>query len=510
MFKNALISVSDKRGLAEFLKPFAAQGMRLVSTGGTADYLRQNGFQVVDVQEQTGFPEVMGGRVKTLHPKVHMALLARNIEEDNKILETNKINRFDLVVVNLYPFEESLIKKMQGAALSEDDLIEKIDIGGPSMVRSAAKNFKQIAVVTDPRDYDWLAKKEKISEEDRRILAGKAFAHVSRYDSLISHFFGAFWGEEISFGGSKVQDLRYGENPQQKATWYRFSGDQKGLHSAEVLQGKELSYNNILDIDAATVLLQSLGEKAAVVVKHNNPCGAAIGRANEGATEALQKALEADPVSAFGGIVAFGSPIGKKEATLLTSLFLECVVAPDFTAEALEAFKAKKNVRLLKWPSLLSAARGFDLRSVGGGFLVQTADRLASASEGWQFLGEQPDPETLQDLIFAEKVCSSLKSNAIAIVRGGQSVGLGMGQVNRVEAVEHAISRMRQHHKNLAHTVLASDAFFPFPDSIEKIAAAGIKWVLQPGGSVKDQDVFEAARRLGVQMVITGQRHFRH
>lgn len=510
MFKNALISVSDKKGLAEFLKPFAAQGMRIVSTGGTADYLRQNGLTVVDVEEQTGFPEVMGGRVKTLHPKVHMGLLARNIPEDNKVLEAHQLSRFDLVVVNLYPFEENIIKKMQGAQLTEDDLIEKIDVGGPSMVRAAAKNFKQIAVVTDPRDYEWLAKKEKISEEDRRILAGKAFAHVSRYDSLISHFFGAFWGEEISFGGSKVQDLRYGENPQQKASWYRFSGDTKGLHSSQVLQGKELSFNNILDIDAATILLQALGEKSAVVVKHNNPCGAAVAKANEGVTEALQKALAADPVSAFGGIVAFGSTVDKKEATLLTSLFLECVVAPDFTPEALEVFKAKKNVRLLKWPTLLTATRGFDLRSVGGGFLVQTADRLGSAPETWQYLGEQPDPETLQDLIFAEKVCSSLKSNAIAIVRNGQTVGLGMGQVNRVEAVEHAISRMRQHHQNLSHTVLASDAFFPFPDSIEKIAAAGIKWVLQPGGSVKDQDVFEAARRAGVHMVITGQRHFRH
>lgn len=511
MFKNALVSVSDKTGLAEFLKPLVDKGLRVLSTGGTAQYLRSQGIPVTDVSEQTGFPEVMNGRVKTLHPKVHMALLARDLDEDRQVLKSHGIDRFDLVIVNLYPFEKTLVAKMKGEALTEDDLIEKIDVGGPSMVRAAAKNFKQIAVVTDPRDYTWIAGKDKLSEEDRRILAGKAFAHVARYDSLISHFLGAFWGDELSFGGRKIQDLRYGENPQQKASWYAFSGDDKGLHAAEILQGKELSYNNILDIDAASILLQCLGEKAAVVVKHNNPCGVAVARKpQEDATEALQKAMAADPVSAFGGIVAYGSIVDKKEATLLTTLFLECVVAPGFSPEAREILKTKKNLRLLQWPGILGNQRAFELRSVSGGFLVQTSDRLFSAPETWKFLGEQPDEDTLADLIFAEKVCASLKSNAIAIVRNGQTMGLGMGQVNRVEAVEHAISRMQQHHPNHSHAVLASDAFFPFPDSVERIAAAGIRWVLQPGGSVKDQDVFEAARRLGVNMVTTGQRHFRH
>ncbi|PWU16362.1 MAG: bifunctional phosphoribosylaminoimidazolecarboxamide formyltransferase/IMP cyclohydrolase PurH [Bdellovibrio sp.] len=522
MFKNALVSVSDKTGLVEFLKPLCDKGLRIVSTGGTAQHLRLHGIQAVDVAQQTGFQEVMGGRVKTLHPKIHMALLARDLAEDQKVLQSFALERFDLVIVNLYPFEKTLVKKSEGETLTENDLIEKIDIGGPAMVRAAAKNFKQVTVLTDPRDYSWIGGKEKISEEDRRILAGKAFAHVSRYDSLVSHFFGAFWGDEISFGGLKVQDLRYGENPQQKATWYGFSGDRQGLHSAEVLQGKELSYNNILDIESASLLLQSLGEKAAVVVKHNNPCGAGIvvgsavsgaavaGGTVESATEAMQKALAADPVSAFGGIVAFGSTLGVKEATLLNSLFLECVVAPDYTPEALQNLKAKKNLRLLKWPGLLSVPRAFELRSVSGGFLLQTADRLSSPVDSWQFLGETPEPDVLADLVFAEKVCASLKSNAIAIVRNGQTVGLGMGQVNRVDAVEQAIHRMRQHHPSHDHAVLASDAFFPFPDSIEKIAAAGIRWVLQPGGSVKDQDVFEAARRLGVQLVVTGRRHFRH
>lgn len=507
MFKNALVSVSDKTGLVEFLKPLAEKGLRIVSTGGTAQHLKAAGLKVVDVSEQTGFPEVMGGRVKTLHPKVHMGLLARDIPEDAQVLKDNGLEIFDLVIVNLYPFEKTLIEKWKGANLTDKDMIEKIDIGGPSMVRAAAKNFSRIAVVTDPRDYLWLAEKEKVTEEDRRILSAKAFAHVSRYDSLISHYLGAFWGDEISFGGTKVQDLRYGENPQQRATWYQFSGDIEGLHTAEILQGKTLSYNNLLDLDAASFLLQNLDEKSAVVVKHNNPCGAGYGAT---LAEGLQRALDADPVSAFGGIVALGGMVGALEADLLKNLFLECVVAPDYSAEALDILKTKKNLRLLKWPRIFSAKRFFEIKSIAGGFLVQSADNLQMGTDGWQFLGEQPSPEVLRDLLFAEKVAAALKSNAIAIVGGGQTLGLGMGQVNRVDAVAQAIQRAQVHHPKARQMVLASDAFFPFADSIEKIAEAGIHWVLQPGGSVKDQDVFQAARDLKVNLVITGRRHFRH
>ncbi|MBX3019654.1 MAG: bifunctional phosphoribosylaminoimidazolecarboxamide formyltransferase/IMP cyclohydrolase [Bdellovibrionaceae bacterium] len=507
MFKNALVSVSDKTGLVEFLKPLAEQGLRIVSTGGTAQHLKQAGLKVVDVSEQTGFPEVMNGRVKTLHPKVHMGLLARDIPEDLAVLKQNGIDAFDLVIVNLYPFEKTLIEKWKGANLSDADMIEKIDVGGPSMIRAAAKSFQRISVVSDPRDYQWLAAKEKVTDEDRRILAAKAFAHCARYDSLISHYMGAFWGDETSFGGTKVQDLRYGENPQQRATWYQFSGDIEGLHTAEILQGKTLSYNNILDLDAASFLLQNLDEKSAVVVKHNNPCGAGTG---DTLTEGLKRALDADPVSAFGGIVALGGQVTALEADLLKNLFLECIVAPSFAPEALEIFKTKKNLRLLSWPQIFKAKRFFELKSVAGGFLVQSADNLQMGTDGWQFLGEQPSPEILRDLIFAEKVCASLKSNAIAIVSQGQTLGLGMGQVNRVDAVAQAIERMRTHHAGKGTPVLASDAFFPFPDSIEKLAQAGIRWVIQPGGSVKDQDVFQAARDLKVNLVITGRRHFRH
>lgn len=512
MFKNALVSVSDKTGLVEFLKPLAEQGLRIVSTGGTAQHLKQAGLKVVDVSEQTGFAEVMGGRVKTLHPNVHMALLARETEEDQKVLAAHQLEPFDLVIVNLYPFEKTLIEKWKGADLTDKDMIEKIDIGGPSMVRAAAKSFGRISVVTDPRDYPWLAAKEKVTDEDRRILAAKAFAHVSRYDSLIAQYLGSFWGDETSFGGTKVQDLRYGENPQQRSTWYQFSGDIQGLHTAEILQGKTLSYNNLLDLDAASFLLQNLSEKSAVVVKHNNPCGVGAGAS---LAEALQRALLADPVSAFGGIVALGGQVTALEADLLKNVFLECVVAPSYTPEALEILKTKKNLRVLAWPQIFTAQRFFELKSIAGGFLVQSSDNLKMGTDGWQFLGEQASPEILKDLIFAEKVAASLKSNAIAIVKNEQSLGLGMGQVNRVDAVAQAIERMHTHHPEMAKAgadspILASDAFFPFPDSIEKIAQAGIRWVLQPGGSVKDQDVFQAARDLKVNLVITGRRHFRH
>lgn len=508
MFKNALVSVSDKTGLVEFLKPLAEKGLRIVSTGGTSEHLKKAGIKVVDVSEQTGFPEIMNGRVKTLHPKVHMGLLARDVPEDHKVLQQNGVEMFDLVIVNLYPFEKALIEKWKGANLTDGDMIEKIDVGGPSMIRAAAKSFSRIAVISDPRDYAWLASKDKITNEDRRILAGKAFAHCSRYDALISHYLGAFWGDETSFGGTKVQDLRYGENPQQRASWYQFSGDVQGLHMAQVLQGKTLSYNNILDLDAASFLLQNLDPKSAVVVKHNNPCGAGSGAT---LTEGLQRALDADPVSAFGGIVALGGTVTALEADLLKNLFLECIVAPEFSIEAMDILKTKKNLRLLAWPQIFSAKRFFELKSVAGGFLLQSADNLGMGTDGWQFLGEQPSPEILKDLIFAEKVSASLKSNAIAIVSGEQTLGLGMGQVNRVDAVAQAIERVRHNHGSVkAELVLASDAFFPFPDSIEKLAQAGIRWVIQPGGSVKDQDVFQTARDLKVNLVITGRRHFRH
>jgi phosphoribosylaminoimidazolecarboxamide formyltransferase / IMP cyclohydrolase len=503
MFKNALVSVSDKTGLVDFLKPLVKQGLRVVSTGGTAKHLRDNGIEAVDVSEQTGFPEVMGGRVKTLHPKIHMAILSRvGVSADEEMLREYRLDPFDLVICNLYPFEQTLL---QGA--SDDELIENIDIGGPTILRAAAKNHQRLAVVCDPQDYAWLQAKKEITLEERRKLAAKVFSHVASYDSLVAKELGAGWGGELSFGGKKVIDLRYGENPQQYAAWYRSLADGKGLHSAEVLQGKPLSFNNILDLDAASSLVRELINPAAVAVKHNNPCGVAM-QSTLGL--AVESALKADPVSVFGGIVAVNQRMEKKEAEALSAVFLECIVAPDFSDEALEVFAKKKNLRILRWREMLRATKRHDLRSVSGGFLIQEADVYGSSESEWQFIGAQPSAEILVDLKFAERVCASLKSNAIAIVKNGQTLGLGMGQVNRVEAVEHAISRMRAHHKDMRETILASDAFFPFADSIERAAQAGVKWVLQPGGSVKDEEVFAAARRLNVNMVLTGKRHFRH
>lgn len=511
MFKNALVSVSDKTGLVEFLKPLAEKGLRVVSTGGTAAHLKEHGIKVIDLKEQTGFPEVMGGRVKTLHPRVHMPLLARASEPaDFELLKKEGLEAFDLVIVNLYPFEQTL--KQEG--VSEAEMIEKIDIGGPTLLRASSKNFERITVACDPADYRWLAKGETTREE-RKKLAAKVFSHVSRYDSLISHWFGspeagtfAAGSEEISFGGRKVAELRYGENPAQKASWYGFSGSgATALHAAKVLQGKPLSYNNILDLEAATLLAGSFDQPVAVGVKHNNPCGVAV---DESLSRAVEKMIAADPVSIFGGIVALNNHCDAASAEKLNKIFLECVIAPSFDAQALEIFAAKKNLRVLEWPALRQARRTLELKTVAGGFLLQDADPLGSALDQWKYVNGKPSHTELADLIFGEKVCASLKSNAIAIVRGQQTLGLGMGQVNRVEAVQHAIDRMRAHHTDLTHTVLASDAFFPFPDSIIKAADAGVKWILQPGGSVKDEEVINEAIKRNINMVITGTRHFRH
>lgn len=507
MFKNALVSVSDKTGLVEFLKPLAAKGLRIVSTGGTAEHLKAAGLQITELKEQTGFPEVMGGRVKTLHPRIHMPILARDFEaSDLELLKKEGLEPFDLVIVNLYPFEETLLKKDRDG-LGEQDLIEKIDIGGPTLLRASAKNFSRITVVADPRDYEWISSQGQTSLEDRKKLAGKVFAHVSRYDSLISQWLGAVNGPELSFGGSKVLDLRYGENPNQKASWYSASGDRKGLHTAKILQGKALSYNNILDLEAASQLAREFDEPTAVAVKHNNPCG--VGMA-ESLLIAVERAAAADPVSVFGGIVAVNREIDADVAELLGKIFLECVVAPKISAAALEVFAKKKNLRVLEWPDLMTCERGTEIRTLAGGFLTQTPQDLGSSTANWKFLGEVPGDAVMKDLQFAEKVCAALKSNSIAIVKNGQTLGLGMGQVNRVEAVAHAVTRMKSHHKITNQMVLASDAFFPFPDSIEKASEAGVKWILQPGGSLRDEEVFAAARRLGVNMVLTGERHFRH
>lgn len=504
MFKNALVSVSDKTGLVEFLQPLVAKGMRVVSTGGTARHLKEAGIQVVDVSEQTGSPEVMDGRVKTLHPRVHMGLLARaHVASDMELLKEQGLEPFDLVLCNLYPFEEALKKD-----LTEEEQIEFIDIGGPSMLRSAAKSFNRIAVICDPEDYGWVSDKSELTLKDRQFLAAKVYAHTSTYDSMISQYLGADQTfPQFALGGSYVSPLRYGENPQQAAGWYRLAGAKSGLHQAEIIQGKPLSYNNILDLDAACETLREFTDPASVAVKHNNPCGVAVGRS---LFEAAVSSLKADPVSVFGGIVALNGKVDGDTAVKLSEIFLECIVASDFTEEALQIFAKKKNLRVLKWPQISNQSLELKMKTIGGGFLLQTQDQVKGWSSEWTILGQEPSPEIKVDLSLAWKVCAHLKSNAIALVSGATTIGLGMGQVNRVDAVEQAIARMRKFHGNAKNVVLASDAFFPFADSIELAAQAGVKWVIQPGGSIKDEEVKSKAAELGVTMVLTGTRHFQH
>ncbi len=527
MFKNALVSVSDKTGLVDFLRPYLANGLRVVSTGGTARHLRENGISVVDVSEQTQFPEVMDGRVKTLHPHIHMALLARpDKDEDCEVLETYGLQTFDLVIGNLYPFAQA--RKQN---LSETELLEWIDVGGPSFLRAAAKTYARTTVLCDPKDYLWVSERNELSLEERRALAAKVYAHTSDYDRMISEHLNPSAkvsvtedssNGDLSLEGQFVAHLRYGENPQQRASWYS-SRDSKGeacqgLHQAQVLQGKELSYNNLLDLSAAVSMLREFSHEspACVVVKHNNPCGVAVEKSvgvQEGLSSlAVKRALEADPVSAFGGILAFNQRVTLEAAQALSSIFLECVVAPEFTLEARELLSAKKNLRLLAWPDLLGKEEPIQVRSILGGYLVQTPDQVDVWQDSWRLLPDQSlDKQITSDLLLAWKVAAHLKSNAIAIAGGGQTLGLGMGQVNRVDAVEQAIGRFQHFHSGfIGVPVLASDAFFPFPDSIEKIAQAGIRWVIQPGGSVKDPEVLARAQGLGVSLVLTGQRHFAH
>lgn len=502
-FKNALISVSDKTGLVEFIKPLYDKGLRVVSTGGTAKALRDAGMNVTDVSEQTGFPEVMDGRVKTLHPKIHMALLARaGNEEDERLLQESELAPFDLIIVNLYPFEQTLATKA-----SQADLIENIDIGGPSLLRGASKNFERITVIVDPQDYAHVAQKQP-TKDDRQRLAAKAFAHVSSYDAMIAQ---ALAPHELfhnfSLGGTELQTLRYGENPHQKASWYKRRGAQSGWHEAKVLQGKELSYNNLLDLESALGLVRDFDGPSAVAVKHNNPCGAA---SHEQLEEAVNRCLASDPVSVFGGIIAVNQEVTAQAAEALNKIFLECVVAPGFSPQALEIFAKKKNLRLLAWPSMGIRDDFWKIQTIQGGFLIQEADSVHRWNPEWQIKGASPSPQTRADLSFAWATVAALKSNAIAIAENKQTLGLGMGQTNRVDSVELAIKRMNAFHPGHQTPVLASDAFFPFADSIELIAKAGIKWVIQPGGSMRDEEVLTKAKELGVNLVLTGQRHFRH
>jgi phosphoribosylaminoimidazolecarboxamide formyltransferase/IMP cyclohydrolase len=520
--QRALISVFDKTGIVDFARKLATLRIEILSTGGSAKILREAGLAVRDVSEFTGWPEMLGGRVKTLHPKVHGGLLfRRNLPEDQKQAAEHGIAPIDLVVVNLYPFESTAAKK----DLTAEDLIENIDIGGPTMLRSAAKNFESVTVITDPADYDRVAQELERSRETslatRLELARKVFATTSRYDGMIATEL-----ERLSASSDHVtlsqkpilpdrlhlalrrqQELRYGENPHQAAALYVPAGRApEGLAAAKQLQGKELSYNNLVDLEAARSLAAEFRRPAAVIIKHNNPCGTAE---QETLREAYLKALACDPVSAFGGVLAFNRPVDAATAEELAKLFVECIAAPAFDEKAKSILAAKKNLRLLELPpGGLEADSELQLKRILGGVLVQQPDLGEINDADLRTVTKRvPSQEEMYNMRFAWRVCKHVKSNAIVFARDGATLGVGAGQMSRVDSVKLAVMKAQS---PLQGSVVASDAFFPFPDGVEEAAKAGATAVIQPGGSVRDTDVIAAADRLGLAMVFTGMRHFLH
>ena len=520
--ERALISVYDKTGVVEFARELAALGIEIVSTGGTAKLLRDSGVPVRDVAELTGWPEMLGGRVKTLHPKVHGGILfQRGKAEDRKQVAEHGIGPIDLVVVNLYPFSATAAK----AGVSAEELIENIDIGGPAMARSAAKNFQSVGVVTDAADYPAIARelceKRELSLVTRLALARKAYARTARYDGEIAtelerlsangHVsIGALekLPERIHIALERRQAMRYGENPHQAAALYVPAGrPAAGLAGAKQLQGKELSYNNLVDLDAAAALVSEFHRPAVAIIKHNNPCGAAE---QESLREAYLKAYACDPVSAYGGVLAFNRVIDGATAEEVAKVFVECIVAPGYVPAALEKFASKKNLRLLEMPGG-PGAKELAFKPIAGGMLVQEADRHELTDADLKVATERaPSDAERRAMFFGWKVAKHVKSNAIVFAREGQTVGVGAGQMSRVDSVKIAVIKAATAGLSLAGSVVASDAFFPFPDGVEEAGRAGATAVIQPGGSVHDQEVIAAVNKLGMAMVFTGVRHFRH
>ena len=512
---RALISVSDKTGVAEFAAGLAAQGVEILSTGGTAKLLRDKGLKVRDVSDLTGFPEMLDGRVKTLHPKVHGGLLAiRSNPQHQEQVKKHGIEFIDLVAVNLYPFEKTAGKP----GVKFEELIENIDIGGPSMIRSAAKNFEDVTVVVDAADYAAVIEEMKanggcVSDETRARLSRKAFATTAAYDGAISTTLqkladGAL-PQNLHMNFRKTMDLRYGENPHQKAALYLDpSAGGRGLASAKQLQGKELSYNNLVDLEAGWRLVCEFEEPTTAIVKHTNPCGIASAAT---LAESYRRALDVDSVSAFGSVIAVNRPLDAATAEAISKLFVEAVVAPSYEAAAREKLAARKNLRLMDMSTTAGDVYGLQLKSVGGGLLVQTPDTAGAKPEEWKCVTERkPTEEELRALAFAWRVTKHVKSNAIVFARDGVVVGVGAGQMSRVDSAKLAATKARELKHSLEGTVVGSDAFFPFPDGVEEIAKAGATAIAQPGGSVRDAEVIAAANRLGLAMVFTGVRHFRH
>ena len=511
MSKRALISVSDKRDLIRFARELTDLGFEIVSTGGTANALKEAGLAVTPVSDVTGFPEILEGRVKTLHPNIHAGILAKGEQEHLAQIDRLGIKPFNLVVVNLYPFRETVAKP--GVTLEE--AIENIDIGGPSMVRAAAKNYGRVAVVVDPNRYEeiiyQLRQKGEISAQTRLELALEAFTHTAMYDMAISRYLNGVvypgeFPESWFVGGTKAQKLRYGENPHQKAAFYRSYSDDPGtLASARQLQGKELSYNNLVDLQAAWAVVSEFEDPAAAVIKHTNPCGTALGADLH---EAYTKAYAADPISAFGGIIGLNRPVDKKTAEEISKTFMEAVIAPSFDRDALALLESKKNLRLMAVGLGAGDKQEYWIEPVSGGFLIQEWDNAHLTHKDLQVVSQkQPDPEMLKELLFAWKVVKHVKSNAIVITKNMQTLGVGAGQMNRVGAARIALE---QADKEARGAVMASDAFFPFSDTVELAAQRGIKAVIQPGGSIRDEDTIKKADEYGLVMVFTGIRHFKH
>jgi len=514
--QRAILSVTDKTGLMEFARKLSGLGVELISTGGTAKLLRDAGIPVKDISDLTGFPEMLDGRVKTLHPKVHGGILHRRADSGHRAaVAEHGIQPIDMVVVNLYAFEKTAAK----AGVHLDELIENIDIGGPSMIRSAAKNYQDVAVVTSPDDYNAIAEEMaksggELSAATKWQLARKAFATTSAYDSAIASTLERVGGEghgsvqfeegfpnNLRLSFRKITDLRYGENPHQKAAMYSDNSG-KGVANGHQLQGKELSFNNIVDLQAAWDLAQEFEEPVVAIIKHTNPCGTANGKT---LLEAYKRALECDPVSAFGGVIGVNRVIDGAAAEEMAKLFLEVIAAPGFDEAAKAKFAAKKNLRLVE---VVQADEKWVLKKVSGGMLVQDADvRPLTEADLKVVTKRAPTPEEKRALLFAWKVCKHVKSNAIVYSRDWQTVGVGAGQMSRVDSCKIGAMKAQL---PLKGTVAASDAFFPFPDGVEEIAKAGATAIIQPGGSVRDQEVIEAADRHNLAMIFTGVRHFRH
>ena len=509
--KRALVSVSDKTGLVPFVQGLTECGYEIISTGGTKKALEAAGIQTIGISDVTGFPEIMDGRVKTLHPKVHGALLCvRNNPDHVKQLQELNIDYIDLVCVNLYPFKETV----QKPGVSHEEIIENIDIGGPSMLRSASKNYQSIPVLCDPSDYETVLSEIKENGETtlatRERLAAKVFRHTARYDAMIADYLtkkcDEMFPESMTITFDKVQDLRYGENPHQKAAFYKGMNPQYSLANATQLHGKELSYNNIQDGNAAIEVLKDFeGQCAAVGLKHMNPCGVGVGPTIE---TAWDKAYEADPVSIFGGIVALNGKVEESLAEKLSKIFLEIIIAPDFSEEALEILTRKKNIRLMKLDTTLSVNTSLKYTNVNDGLLVQDMDAHVIQEEDLRCVtNRKPTEEEMKQLLFGWKVVKHVKSNAIVLAKDDMTIGVGAGQMNRVGAAKIAIEQAGEKAKG---SIMASDAFFPMPDTVEEAVKAGVTAIIQPGGSIKDQLSIDVCNEHGIAMVYTGIRHFKH